>query len=597
MTPELIRGKDEAGNTHLPAGKMPFPIYSNSIGKRRVCTGTGSLENWQKKRGPVCGIPLRQRGVINNRLAKIRRLHFSSDGGIVFRAKTAVNAVQKKGETMKELWNNVIELLTGYGIVRILIAILVLFAGWIVPWILQKLTFKCVRKCRIGERLSVCISDEAAAPAVCAERVAGRTVFWIVFLFAVVQALNLLSLHDAASPLRDVLSEIVGYLPNVFAAAVLALIAWGVAAAVRYGAQLLMHTLRLDERVEGAIDTGGRECKLSFTIASTLFWLVILAFVPAILGALKITGLERPFEAMTADVMRYLPRIFAAVLIVAAGLFLANVLRKLVERLILSSGAMNDAERDVGKLFSRDSLARICGVLVFVGIVVPLSAAALSALRIDALTESVSNLFTRMLNSAGNIVGAAIVIFVAFAAGALVARLVSRLLADAGLDRRVGELGWKAQGAMSPSNVVGKLLFAGSLIFSLIAALEILQLEETAGLVRSFLPFAGRLVLGAVVFVIGMALANASANCVRRNGVESQIFLFATRIAVLFFAGVAALTTAGIGGAAALLAFGLVLGAVAAAFAIAFGLGGRNFAERKLEEWDREHSGTGKKTE
>jgi len=131
-----------------------------------------------------------------------------------------------------------------------------------------------------------------------------------------------------------------------------------------------------------------------------------------------------------------------------------------------------------------------------------------------------------------------------------------------------------------------------------IAALEILQLEESAGLVRSFLPFAGRLVLGAVVFLIGMMLAGAAADCVHRNGVESRMFLFAVRIAVLFFAGVAALTTAGIGGTAALLAFGIVLGAFAVAFAIAFGLGGRNFAERKLEEWDRERSGsdkTGKK--
>ena len=283
--------------------------------------------------------------------------------------------------------------------------------------------------------------------------------------------------------------------------------------------------------------------------------------------------------------------------IVAAGIFLATILRKLVERLVVSSGGMRDAERTGGKLFTRDSLARICGVLVFVGIAVPVSAAALSALGIDALTDSVSNLFTRMLNSAGNIVGAAIVIFVAFAAGATVARLVSRLLTDAGLDRRIGELGWKAQGAMSASNVIGKLLFAGIVIFSLIAALEILQLEETAGLVRSFLPFAGRIVLGAVVFVIGMALANASADCVRRNGVESQIFLFAVRIAVLFFAGVAAMTTAGIGGTAALLAFAIVLGAVAVAFAIAFGLGGRSLAERKLEEWDRKHSGGGNKSE
>jgi len=70
-------------------------------------------------------------------------------------------------------------------------------------------------------------------------------------------------------------------------------------------------------------------------------------------------------------------------------------------------------------------------------------------------------------------------------------------------------------------------------------------------------------------------------------------------MAVLFFAGVAALTTAGIGGTAALLAFGIVLGAFAVAFAIAFGLGGKSFAERRLEDWEKKFpkkdDGPGKK--
>jgi len=492
---------------------------------------------------------------------------------------------------MNDFWNNIADLLSRYSIVRILLAVLVLFAGWIVAWILQKLTLGCIRRCRLEERLGRCVPDTASAPCRKAETLAGRIVFWIVFLIAVVQALNLLSLHDAASPLRDVLSEVIGYLPDLFAACILGLIAWGVAAAARYGSRILMHALRLDERIGGAAGAAGRENNLSFTISSALFWLVILAFAPAILGALHITGLERPFESMTADVMRYLPRIFAAVLITAAGLFLASVLRKLAERLVVSSGGLSDAERTGGKLFSRTSLARICGVLVFACIAIPVAAAALSALGIDALTDSVSGLFTRMLNSAGNIVAAAIVMFVAFAVGSPVGRLTARLLADAGLDRRMGGLGWKERGTLKPSDLAGRLLFAGILVFAAIAALEILQLEETAGLVRSFLPFAGRLVLGAVVFLLGMALADAAADCVRRNGAGSQFFLFAVRIAVLFFAGVAALTAAGIGGSAALLAFGIVLGGIAAAFAIAFGLGGRSFAERKLEEWDRRHSG------
>jgi hypothetical protein len=37
------------------------------------------------------------------------------------------------------------------------------------------------------------------------------------------------------------------------------------------------------------------------------------------------------------------------------------------------------------------------------------------------------------------------------------------------------------------------------------------------------------------------------------------------------------------------LAFGLSLGAIAVAVAIAFGLGGRDLAARKLQEWEEQH--------
>ena len=39
---------------------------------------------------------------------------------------------------MTELWNRILEMLAQYGIIRILLAILVLFAGWIVAWILRE---------------------------------------------------------------------------------------------------------------------------------------------------------------------------------------------------------------------------------------------------------------------------------------------------------------------------------------------------------------------------------------------------------------------------------------------------------------------------
>jgi hypothetical protein len=57
------------------------------------------------------------------------------------------------------------------------------------------------------------------------------------------------------------------------------------------------------------------------------------------------------------------------------------------------------------------------------------------------------------------------------------------------------------------------------------------------------------------------------------------------RIAILVLAGSIAIRYMGLANEIVNLAFGLTLGAVAVAVAIAFGIGGRNVAARKLEEW------------
>jgi hypothetical protein len=44
------------------------------------------------------------------------------------------------------------------------------------------------------------------------------------------------------------------------------------------------------------------------------------------------------------------------------------------------------------------------------------------------------------------------------------------------------------------------------------------------------------------------------------------------------------------------IAFGLLLGSVAVAAAIAFGIGGREFASRKIDEWTRSIESEGKTT-
>jgi len=68
------------------------------------------------------------------------------------------------------------------------------------------------------------------------------------------------------------------------------------------------------------------------------------------------------------------------------------------------------------------------------------------------------------------------------------------------------------------------------------------------------------------------------------------LFSLGLRVTILFFAGAVALHTAEIGGPIVQTAFTLILGALAVAAALAFGLGGREIAAKKLQEWT-ENSG------
>ncbi len=57
------------------------------------------------------------------------------------------------------------------------------------------------------------------------------------------------------------------------------------------------------------------------------------------------------------------------------------------------------------------------------------------------------------------------------------------------------------------------------------------------------------------------------------------------RISILVLAGAIGLSQMGLAERIISLAFGIVLGAAAVAFALAFGLGGRDLAAKKLHEW------------
>lgn len=101
-----------------------------------------------------------------------------------------------------------------------------------------------------------------------------------------------------------------------------------------------------------------------------------------------------------------------------------------------------------------------------------------------------------------------------------------------------------------------------------------------------FLNLLGQILLGLIIFAVGLWLANLAANVIQETGSQwANILAPAARVAILVLAGAMALRQMGLAPEIVNLAFGLMLGAIAVAAALAFGLGGREEAADVLRNW------------
>jgi hypothetical protein len=97
---------------------------------------------------------------------------------------------------------------------------------------------------------------------------------------------------------------------------------------------------------------------------------------------------------------------------------------------------------------------------------------------------------------------------------------------------------------------------------------------------------AGRVLIGIIVFAVGLYFANLAYKLVSSSGSGTSKLLAQTaRIAIIVFVGAMALQMMGIASDIVNLAFGLLLGAIAVAVAISFGLGGRDIAAEEIRSF------------
>lgn len=403
-------------------------------------------------------------------------------------------------------------------------------------------------------------------------------------------------MNDFSNSVSTGFNSFMGFLPTLLGAIALLVVAWILAVLVRKAAQKGLKAAgfgRLltkwgltnsDEQANSTIDSIGK----------VLYYLVWLIFLPGILGMLGLNAISTPITNMLNSVLTFLPKLFAAAVILAIGIFVGRFVKNLVYNLLITV----NIDKWISKMTSSDAateeaapsqnqkmtIAKVLANVVYIIILVPVITVALETLQIRSIAEPIIMVLNQVLAAIPNIIVAVILIGVGVILAKFVGDLITGLLQGTGINKlnRYLTTPGKVSSSMDLANVIGQVIQAVLIVFFVVEALNVLNLEvlNTIGqAVIAYLPLviSALLILG-IGIIGGTILGNfisqttgsqMSGNIVKYILIVMSVFMgldqlkFATSI-VNF-------------------AFLLILGGLSVAFAISFGIGGREFAKRQLE--------------
>jgi len=477
---------------------------------------------------------------------------------------------------MENLWGS-LQTNLGAQLPALLGALGILIIGWFIALVLRAAVRRLLGMLGVNQRVA-----GATGQRMDVESTVAIAVFILVLLITLVAVFNALDLESVSAPFATLVAQITGYLPSLIAGLVLTLIVWAIATALKVLSTKALAATSLDEKLSAEAGMA----PISQNFGNVLFWLVILLFLPAILGAFQLDGLLGPVQDMVHRGLAILPNVFAAFVIGFVGWLVARVLRGLVVNLLGAAGVDRLGTR-LGVAESV-SLASLAGTLVFILVFVPSLIAALDALRIEAISAPATDMLRQFFDAIPNIIAAAIILLVTWYVGRFAAGLISRLLASIGFDLLPARLGF-AQAfspTATPSIIVGRIALFFAMLFATVEAANRLGFWQVRDVVTTFINFGGDVLMGTVILVIGFWLANLAAVGIERaTGRPGSTVAKIARFAILGLVLAMGLRAMGIADDIVNLAFGLTLGAIAVAVALAFGLGGREAAGRQMEYW------------
>jgi hypothetical protein len=361
------------------------------------------------------------------------------------------------------------------------------------------------------------------------------------------------------------------------------LLAFVFAAIAKFVAVKLLKLIKLDKLLDKwGVNEGYVGTSLSL-VGKLVYIIVFLLFLPSALNALGLHEVSGPISGMVSQFVNYLPNIVAAGILIYVGIFIALIIGQIVAVLLRKTkldSLLKRKDEDKAAVLLSDIIVKIVMAIIILITIVQ----ALTVLNIDAVSGPALGIISQIFGAIPSIILAAVVISCGILVAGIACGLLTNVLLAVNFDSIVEKV--LPQLKVSATKIVVNVVRSLIILFVVAQGIEVLGLTIFTTIVSAVVAYLPLVIKSAVIAFVAFVGASMLEGALLKDGSKNAGIAKVVKIGVYVLAGFMILSQLELASVIVNTAFVVTLGAVAIAFALAFGLGGRDFAKKTLDKVD-----------
>lgn len=387
--------------------------------------------------------------------------------------------------------------------------------------------------------------------------------------------------------LTNFLNSILGMIPDILFAIILLVIAFAAAEIVKKLISKLFGIIKADALLAkvGIKDDAAKNAK-NF-IAKLAYFITFLLFLPGVLDKLGMQSVSAPITSLANNFLSFLPKLVAAGLILAIGIFVANIVKDLLLPILKASKVDTLQEKTGIKATEKASLSNILTNIVYGFILLVVITSALDQLGIAAISAPTNAIVSSIFAAIPNILGAIVIIALGVFISNLVSGLLENLLAGIGTDSLIEKITGTPAKKIVLSKIISTVVKYLMVVIFLVQGINVLGLPVLTGVGEIILGYVPTAISIVLILGFGIFAATTAENAIVSKFPKAKASAIAAKAAIYVVLGFLCMSQLGIANAIVESTFILIIAALCIAFAVSFGVGGRNFAANQLEKLEK----------